>query len=119
MTEIVEGGGQLDSFISAANDLKNEGNVFLAAHKYSLAAEKYTSAIELYPSSILYSNRAQALIKLESYGLAIQDANESIRYTAFSRICQISDPIVIGEFKILHTSLLSYLHILSPFYPLK
>ena len=79
MTEIVEGGEQLDSFISAANDLKNDGNVFLVAHKYSLAAEKYTSAIELHPSSILYSNRAQALIKLESYGLAIQDANESIR----------------------------------------
>lgn len=97
MTEIVEGGGQLDSFISAANDLKNEGNAFLAAHKYSLAAEKYTSAIELYPSSILYSNRAQALIKLESYGLAIQDANESIRYTAFSRICQISDLLLLGS----------------------
>ena len=78
MSEIVEG-GQIDNFISAANDLKNEGNAFLVAHKYSLAAEKYTSAIELYPSSILYSNRAQALIKLESYGLAIQDANESIR----------------------------------------
>jgi hypothetical protein len=78
MSDIVEG-GQLDFFITAATDLKNDGNKLLLSHKYSLAADKYTAAIELHPSSIVYSNRAQALIKLESYGLAIQDANESIR----------------------------------------
>ena len=58
--------------------LKDEGNAFLSQHKYALAAEKYSQAIEKYPTAIYYSNRAQALIKLESYGLAISDANEAI-----------------------------------------
>lgn len=62
-----------------ANALKDEGNEFLKRHKYSAAAEKYSAAIELFPTAIYYSNRAQALIKLESYGLAIQDANESLK----------------------------------------
>ena len=59
--------------------LKDEGNEFLKHHKYASAAEKYSAAIELYPTAIYYSNRAQALIKLESFGLAIQDANESLK----------------------------------------
>ena len=62
---------QIESSETAAAALKNEGNALLVAHKYSSAAEKYSAAIEYHPSSILYSNRAQALIKLESYGLAI------------------------------------------------
>lgn len=62
-----------------ANALKDEGNVFLQHGRYSQAAEKYTAAIELNPTAIYYSNRAQALIKLESYGLAISDANEALK----------------------------------------
>lgn len=62
-----------------AEILKVEGNNFLKNFKYALAADKYTLAIELCPTAILYSNRAQALIKIESYGLAIQDANEAIK----------------------------------------
>lgn len=65
--------------IAQANALKDEGNEFLKAHKYAQAAEKYTAAIELQPTAIFYSNRAQAMIKLESYGLAIQDANEALK----------------------------------------
>ena len=65
--------------IAEAEGLKDEGNEYLKRHKYSLAAEKYSQAIELYPTAIFYSNRAQALIKLESYGLAIQDANEALK----------------------------------------
>jgi serine/threonine-protein phosphatase 5 len=64
---------------AAANDLKDHGNKLLVEHKYSAAAESYTSALELHETAILYSNRAQALIKLESYGLAIVDANAAIR----------------------------------------
>jgi len=59
--------------------LKDEGNKLLGENKYALAAEKYSEGIALAPTSILYSNRAQALIKLESFGLAIMDANESIK----------------------------------------
>ena len=73
MTEMAE-------HIERAEQLKEEGNQYLAQHKYGLAAEKYTAAIQLNgASAIYYSNRAQALIKLESYGLAIQDANEAIK----------------------------------------
>lgn len=66
--------------LSAAERLKDEGNEFLKHHKFALAAEKYTHAIALNPTAIYYSNRAQALIKLESYGLAISDANEALKY---------------------------------------
>jgi len=68
--------------IQKANALKDAGNEFLKAHKYAQAAEKYTEAIELHPTAIFYSNRAQAMIKLESYGLAIQDANEALKLDA-------------------------------------
>jgi len=59
--------------------LKDEGNSYLLGHKYALAAEKYSQAIEKFPSAIYYANRAQALIKLESYGQAIADSNDAIR----------------------------------------
>lgn len=61
-----------------ANALKDQGNVLLSHGKYTFAAEKYTEAIELYPTAIFYSNRAQALLKIEAYGGAIQDANEAL-----------------------------------------
>jgi serine/threonine-protein phosphatase 5 len=65
--------------IARANALKDEGNVLLSHGKYSQAADKYTAAIAIYPNAIFFSNRAQALIKLENYGLAIQDANDALK----------------------------------------
>jgi serine/threonine-protein phosphatase 5 len=44
------------------------------------AAEKYTEAIKLYPTAVFYSNRSMAMIKMECYGLAINDANEAIAF---------------------------------------
>ena len=82
----VAGGGS--DLKSIAEKKKEEGNELLKACRYGLAAEKYTEAIAISPSAIYYSNRAQALIKLESYGLAIEDANEAIRY--FQIIFQIN-----------------------------
>jgi serine/threonine-protein phosphatase 5 len=67
------------SDVERATQLKDEGNAFLANHRYAQAAEKYTQAIAIHPSAIYYSNRAQALIKLESYGQAIEDANEALK----------------------------------------
>jgi len=61
-----------------AEALKAEGNSLLGSAKYSQAAEKYTQAIELRPTAILYANRAQALIKIESYGAAILDADAAL-----------------------------------------
>ena len=46
--------------------------------KYGQAASKYTEAIDMHPTAVFYSNRAMAMIKLESYGVAIADANEAI-----------------------------------------
>ena len=65
--------------LTQANILKDEGNTLLSHFKYTQAVDKYTEAIELYPTAILYSNRAQALIKMESYAYAITDANEAIK----------------------------------------
>ena len=63
----------------AATSLKDEGNAYLKRNMYSLAADKYTDAISLNPhDAIYYANRAQAYILMESYGLAIADANQSI-----------------------------------------
>ncbi len=81
MSEIVtEAAVPSEEVIARANALKDEGNVFLAQHKYAHAAEKYSAALELHQTAIFYSNRAQALIKLESYGSAIADANEALKY---------------------------------------
>lgn len=76
MSELVEVSEEVKA---RANALKDEGNEFLKLHKYPAAAAKYSAAIDLYPTAIYYSNRAQALIKIESYGLAISDANESLK----------------------------------------
>jgi serine/threonine-protein phosphatase 5 len=71
---------QVDADVMArANALKDQGNAYLTQGKYTLAAERYSEAIELVPTAIFLSNRAQALIKLESYGLAIADANEALK----------------------------------------
>ena len=69
-----------ESKIALANQLKDEGNKLLVLFKYSAAADKYSEAIDLNPSDpIYYANRAQALIKLESFGSAIQDADAAIK----------------------------------------
>lgn len=50
----------------------------LIESKYSHAAEKYTEAIAICPTAVFYSNRAMAMIKMESYGATISDANDAI-----------------------------------------
>lgn len=70
-----------------ANTIKDLGNALLAQHKYAAAADKYSEAIKLFPTAIFYSNRAQALIKLESYGSAIADANEALKYVFMIILC--------------------------------
>ena len=64
--------------LAAATSLKDEGNELLQQRKFSQAAEKYSAAIELQPTAVFFANRAMAMIKMESYGLAILDANEAI-----------------------------------------
>ena len=60
--------------------LKNKGNAALMAGHFVEAIQLYTEAISLSSNAnaILLSNRSQALIKIENYGLAIADATEAI-----------------------------------------
>ncbi|KAI3402545.2 PPT1 [Candida oxycetoniae] len=59
--------------------LKDQGNQYLKENKYEEAIESYTKAIELdSENAIFYSNRAQAHIKMESFGSAIQDCDAAI-----------------------------------------
>ncbi|KAL7551640.1 hypothetical protein ACHAWF_014822 [Thalassiosira exigua] len=59
--------------------LKDEGNAALKAGHYPEAAHHYSSGLSHLPdNAIILSNRALAYIKLENYGLAIQDATHAI-----------------------------------------
>lgn len=58
---------------------KQEGNTFLSSGKYLDAIRLYSEALEYTPTNaIVLSNRAQAFIKVENYGLAISDADAAI-----------------------------------------
>ena len=46
--------------------------------KYLDAVTQYSLAIDVLPSAILYSNRAMAYLKLEDFGLTIDDANTGV-----------------------------------------
>lgn len=43
-----------------------------------MAAELYSVAIEIHPTAMLYGNRAQAYLKRELYGAALEDADNAI-----------------------------------------
>lgn len=67
------------SSIDEAIALKNKGNDAFKAHDWDSALDLYTQAIEANPSEpTFYTNRAQAHIKVESYGLAVSDATKAI-----------------------------------------
>ncbi|OQR86711.1 serine/threonine-protein phosphatase 5 [Achlya hypogyna] len=68
-----------DATKERAEAFKNQGNEALKEHKLALAVEMYTTAISLLPTAIYYSNRAAAHIKMESYGLALEDATVAIK----------------------------------------
>jgi serine/threonine-protein phosphatase 5 len=61
-------------------ELKSQANDFLTAGKYLEAIRLYSEALEYTPTNaIVLSNRAQAFLKVENYGLAIVDADAAIR----------------------------------------
>lgn len=65
--------------IETAVKLKNEGNKALLANNYEKAIDLYTQAIELDATKEVYfANRAQAYIKEEMYGAALEDASSAI-----------------------------------------
>jgi len=63
-----------------ASDLERKAKEAFVDDDFELAVELYTQAIELDPSSaILYADRAQAYIKLDSFTEAVADANKAIQ----------------------------------------
>ena len=59
--------------------LKDTGNSELQKGHFLEAIKLYTQALELSPSNaVLLSNRALSFIKIENYGLALQDADKAI-----------------------------------------
>mmetsp|Transcript_43648 Transcript_43648/g.111579 ORF Transcript_43648/g.111579 Transcript_43648/m.111579 type:complete len:135 (-) Transcript_43648:139-543(-) len=65
---------------TAAQKLKDEGNVEYKAQNYLKAAALYTKAIKEDPSNgVLYSNRCEALLQLKKVTKALQDAEECIK----------------------------------------
>jgi tetratricopeptide (TPR) repeat protein len=59
--------------------LKNEGNNELVAGHFLKAIDLYSQALEYTPTNaIVLSNRAQAYLKVENYGLAQADATAAI-----------------------------------------
>jgi serine/threonine-protein phosphatase 5 len=65
--------------LEEATALKLKGNAAFAAHDWLKAVDYYSQAIEANDQDpSFYCNRAQAHIKLESYGYAIADATKAI-----------------------------------------
>lgn len=60
--------------------LKEEGNAALTAGHFTDATRLYSQALKHTPNNaVLLSNRAFVYIKIESYGLAIEDATNAIK----------------------------------------
>lgn len=68
-----------DLVLKKAEELKKKGNDQLKKKDYDKAIVFYTQAIEIKPTAVFYSNRAQANIKKENFGLALNDANDAIK----------------------------------------
>lgn len=69
----------MGSSLAEATELKNKGNDAFKKQDWPQAVEWYSKAIEAYDKEpSFFTNRAQANIKLESYGYAIQDADKAI-----------------------------------------
>jgi serine/threonine-protein phosphatase 5 len=72
-----------EASLEAAEKAKTEGNEFFKQGKYSEAVEAYSTAINHScdsPKSAIYlSNRALCNIKIENYGLAIEDSEAAIK----------------------------------------
>ncbi|KAJ3683088.1 hypothetical protein LUZ60_013315 [Juncus effusus] len=63
-----------------ASDLERKAKEAFVDDDFELAVELYTQALELDPSSaILFADRAQAYIKLDSFTEAVADANKAIQ----------------------------------------
>eukprot|EP01017_Pseudomicrothorax_dubius_P031151 TRINITY_DN394_c0_g2_i2.p1 TRINITY_DN394_c0_g2~~TRINITY_DN394_c0_g2_i2.p1 ORF type:complete len:490 (-),score=97.11 TRINITY_DN394_c0_g2_i2:61-1530(-) len=70
--------------VTMAERYKDKGNELFKSGKYSEAIDQYSQAIDVSPpgspkSAVYFSNRAFANIKLENYGLAIEDSESALK----------------------------------------
>lgn len=78
LEEIVDRSGDPDAE-EKAMELKDKGNKELLSGHFLQAIKFYSDALEYRPTNaIILSNRAQAFIKVENYGLALSDADLAI-----------------------------------------
>ena len=76
----MEGETQEEVATEAAPTFRELGNAAFQNGRYLQAIELYTSAIEVGPpTAALFSNRAAAHLKCESYGSALSDANMALK----------------------------------------
>jgi serine/threonine-protein phosphatase 5 len=61
-----------------SDELKAVGNDYLKSGRFKDAIVSYTEALAAKETAVLYSNRSLAHAKVESYGLAITDADMAI-----------------------------------------
>ncbi len=77
----------MENQLQECEKFKEDGNTHLKNNEFEQAIDSYTKAIEhsgreAVPNNkiaIYHANRAFAQIKLENYGLAIEDAQKSIK----------------------------------------
>jgi len=74
---------EADNNFTQAEEFKVKGNEFFKHAKFAEAVEFYTKAIDTHSDSPkaapYYTNRAMSHLKMENYGLALEDAKTSIR----------------------------------------
>uniref|UniRef100_A0A7S0CDE3 Serine/threonine-protein phosphatase n=1 Tax=Proboscia inermis TaxID=420281 RepID=A0A7S0CDE3_9STRA len=76
VSSIANGNTPTDDDTKKSVDLKALGNDALKESHFTQAVEHYTQALVYTPNSaVLFSNRAMAYIKMESFGLAISDGD--------------------------------------------
>jgi len=79
ISEVIDRSSDQENAEARSLELKTQGNAKLVAGKYLDAIRLYSEALEFTPTNaIVLSNRAQAYIKVENYGLAILDADAAI-----------------------------------------
>jgi tetratricopeptide (TPR) repeat protein len=77
--EVVDRSGDSAANEAQALKLKDEGNAQLLKGHYLEAIGFYSDALEYSPTNaVILSNRAQAYINVENYGLAIADASAAL-----------------------------------------
>ncbi len=62
------------------DELKKKGNDAMKDNDFDLAVKFYSEAIEQSPDNhVLYSNRSAALMKLDNFEAALEDAEKTIQ----------------------------------------